>query len=173
MRHADDSIYSLNLPYPPIVVEKKNPRYIPLILQNYSGMVSEFTAVSQYIYHKFKLFDNSPKLANTISGIAMVEMHHLAILGELIVQLGGDPKYWINRKNKMYSWDSKFVDYGKTLKEYLTYDMQSEVAAIRQYEETITKISDENIINIIKRIILDEELHLKLFNELYQEFVEN
>ncbi|MGG7177546.1 ferritin-like domain-containing protein [Clostridium paraputrificum] len=171
MRHSDDNIYSLNLPYPPIIVEKKNPKYIPLLLQNYSGMVSEFTAVSQYVYHKFRLFGNNRKVADTISGIAMVEMHHLAILGELITQLGGDPKYWINRKNKMYYWDGKFVDYGSNLKEFLTYDIQAEVAAIRQYKETIVKISDKNIVNILERIILDEELHLRLFKELYQEFV--
>ena len=60
----------------------------------------------------------------------MVEMHHLEMLGELILLLGEDPRYWIKKKDKRYYWNAKFVDYGNTLKEYLDYDIQAEVVAI-------------------------------------------
>ena len=43
---------------------------------------------------------------------------------------------------------------------------------IKQYKETITKINDENINDIIKRIILDEEYHIQLLLGLYKKYVE-
>lgn len=171
MRDGKDNIYMVNEPYPPIVVEKENPRYVNLLLQNYSGMVSEFTAVDQYVYHKFRLFKECPEVSKVIGGIAMVEMHHLEILGELIILLGGDPRYWIIRKDKKYYWDGKFVDYGNSLKEYLDYDIQAEITAIRDYKKTKSEIRDENIVKIIDRIILDEEYHLQLFRSLYEKYV--
>lgn len=171
MRHADDNVYSVNEPYPEIIVSKPNPMYVKLLLPNYSGIASEYTAISQYIYHKFKQFDINPKVASTIGGIAMVEMHHLDILATLIVKLGGDPRFFITRKGKCNYWDAKFVDYGCTLKEMLQFDINSEEVAIKNYKNTIKEISDENITKVIERIILDEELHLKLFKELYDEFV--
>ncbi|MFR3911355.1 MAG: hypothetical protein ACLTYB_09345, partial [Clostridium paraputrificum] len=62
-------------------------------------------------------------------------------------------------------------DYGNTLKEYLDYDIQAEVVAIRDYNKALNEISDPNIVKIIERIILDEELHLKIFKELYAKYV--
>ncbi len=152
--------YHVDLPYPDIKVEKENPRYANILLHNYSGIVSEFTAVDQYVYHKFKLFKDCPAVSQAIGEIAMVEMHHLEMLGELILLLGEDPRYWIKKKDKRYYWNGKFVDYGNTLKEYLDYDIQAEVVAIRDYNKALNEI-----------LILDEELHLKIFKELYAKYV--
>ena len=165
------NIYSANLPYPEIKVEKKNLRYANILLHNYSGMVSELTTITQYVHHKFKVFESTPKLAEAFGGIAMVEMHHLDILGKVIELLGEDPRFWIRRKDKRYYWDAKFVDYGTSIKEYLTYDIQAEVITIRDYNNVLNEISDPYITQIIERIILDEEVHLKIFKNLYDEYV--
>ncbi|WP_368240484.1 hypothetical protein [Clostridium paraputrificum] len=39
------------------------------------------------------------------------------------------------------------------------------------YNKALNEISDPNIVKIIERIILDEELHLKIFKELYAKYV--
>lgn len=171
MMDLRDNIYAVKEPYPPIKVEKKSQKYVNILLQNYSGMVSEFTAVNQYVYHKFRLSMDYPKVAETINGIAIVEMHHLEILGKLIVLLGGDPRYWISKNDKKYYWNAKFVDYGNTIKEFLSYDIQAEITAIRDYKKAKSEISDPNIIKIIDRILLDEEYHLELFKNLYDEYI--
>ena len=158
LNNENNISYHVDLPYPDIKVEKENPRYANILLHNYSGIVSEFTAVDQYV-------------SQAIGEIAMVEMHHLEMLGELILLLGEDPRYWIKKKDKRYYWNGKFVDYGNTLKEYLDYDIQAEVVAIRDYNKALNEISDPNIVKIIERIILDEELHLKIFKELYAKYV--
>ncbi|MDU3354998.1 ferritin-like domain-containing protein [Clostridium sp.] len=151
--------YHVDLPYPDIKVEKENSRYANILLHNYSGIVSEFTAIDQYVYHKFKLFKDCPAVSQAIGEIAMVEMHHLEMLGELILLLGEDPRYWIKKKDKRYYWNG------------LDYDIQAEVVAIRDYNKALNEISDPNIVKIIERIILDEELHLKIFKELYAKYV--
>ena len=171
LNNENNISYHVDLPYPEIKVEKENSRYANILLHNYSGIVSEFTAIDQYVYHKFKLFKGCPAVSQAIGEIAMVEMHHLEMLGELILLLGEDPRYWIKKKDKRYYWNGKFVDYGNTLKEYLDYDIQAEVVAIRDYNKALNEISDPNIVKIIERIILDEELHLKIFKELYAKYV--
>lgn len=50
----------------------------------------------------------------------------------------------------------------------LLEDIKNEEEAIRQYRKTANLIDDENIIAILNRIILDEELHIKILTNLYE-----
>lgn len=164
-------MYSVDLPYPKVNVKEKNPNYVDLILLNFASDISEFDAIAQYVYHEIALTYENPEAAEVIKGISEVEMHHLQLLGEIIVQLGGEPGYWIDNKKKKY-WSSKLVNYDlSSLKTILTIDIQSEKSAIKQYRDTIAKIDDENINAIIKRIILDEEYHIQLLTNLYTKYV--
>ena len=164
-------MYSVNLPYPEVKVKEKNPNYIDLILLNYASNVSEFDAIAQYTYHQIALTYKNKEISETIRGISIVEMHHLELLGEIIILLGGEPGYWINNKKKNY-WSGKLVDYNlSSIKDILTIDIQDEKAAIKQYKETITKIYDDDINAVLKRIILDEEFHIKLLVSLYSKYV--
>lgn len=156
---------SLDLPYPQIEVCEKNIDYANLIKVNYCGMVSELTAVAQYAYHEL-LTDSYIK--NTLRGIAIVEMHHLEILANLIFTLGGDPTFSIKKKGKDFYWNSKFVNRDNSLKKLLISDISMEKEAIKQYRKTANVVKDENIIAIINRIILDEEHHIKILNRLYE-----
>ena len=88
------------LPYPPIVVAKPNKHYAEIIQVNFAGAVSEFSAISQYINHHFRTENQYPEISKTLEHIAIVEMYHLEILGKLIIKLGGNPGYWINKKDK-------------------------------------------------------------------------
>lgn len=166
-----DSKFAVNLPYPPVKVNEENLHYANLILLNYAGLVSEFTAVSQYVYHEISVFKDYPVISTALKGISQVEMHHLQTLGELAVLLGGDPRYFILKKKTPHYWNPKFVAYSKTPKQLLLDDINGEKQAIAQYEKTISQIDDANIVAILKRIILDEEFHIKILNELYEKYV--
>ena len=164
--------YYVNIPYPPIEVKEKNPIYANLILLNYAGSVSELSAVTQYVYHEIAFSDNKyPDISETIKGISIVEMHHLQILGELIVKLGKDPGYWIYKHKKTNLWTPEFLSFNTDLKKALTIDIIDEKEAIAQYKRTAKQIDDTHIVDIIDRIILDEEYHIKLFTELYYKYV--
>lgn len=157
--------YSLGLPYPKIKVYDKNSIYADLIKKSYAGEVSELTAITQYTYHQLITSDY---IKNTLKGIAIVEMHHLEILGELLIALGENPTFLLRKKNKDLYWSSKFIAKDICLKEILLSDIKSEKEAIKQYRKTANIIDDENIIAIINRIILDEELHIKILSNLYE-----
>ncbi|WP_278600764.1 ferritin-like domain-containing protein, partial [Clostridium tertium] len=92
----------------------------------------------------------------------------LEILGELIVALGENPDFSINKKDKKLNWTSKFICTCNSIKEMLLEDIKNEEEAIRQYRKTANLIDDENIIAILNRIILDEELHIKILTNLYE-----
>lgn len=165
-------MYSVDLPYPEVNIKDKNPQYIDLILQNYASSTSEFDAIAQYTYHQISYVYENIEVFETLHGISIVEMHHLELLGRILVQLGGDPGYWIDNYKRNY-WSAKLVDYNlPSLKYALTVDINDEKDAIKQYKETITKIKDENINDIIKRIILDEEFHIQLLLGLYKKYVD-
>ncbi len=157
-------MYSVDLPYPEVKVKEKNSKYINLILLNYSSATSEFDAIAQYTYHQIALSD-------ILRGISIVEMHHLEMLGKIILLLGGEPGFWIENKKKSY-WSSKLINYNlSSIKDILTVDIQDEKCTIKQYKETINKIDDEYINAVLKRIILDEEFHIQLLVNLYTKYV--
>lgn len=156
---------SLELPYPKIEVFDKNPNYADLIKKSYAGTISELTAVTQYTYQGLI---TKNMIGNILRKIAEVEMHHLEILGELIVALGENPDFSINKKDKKLNWSSKFICTSDSIKEMLLEDIKNEKEAIHQYRKTANLIDDENIIAILNRIILDEELHIKLLTNLYE-----
>lgn len=164
-------MYSIDLPYPEIKVKEKNSKYINLILLNYSSATSEFDAIAQYTYHQIALSYDNQEISDTLHGISIVEMHHLEILGKIILLLGGEPGFWIENKKKSY-WSSKLINYNlSSIKDILTVDIQDEKSAIKQYKETINKIDDEYINAVLKRIILDEEFHIQLLVNLYTKYV--
>lgn len=164
-------MYSLNLPYPEVKVKEKNQKYIDLILLNYASAVSEFDAVAHYTYHQIALTYINKEISETLRDISIVEMHHLELLGEIILLLGGEPGYWINNKKKNY-WSAKLVNYDlSSIKNILNIDILDEKAAIKQYKETICKIDDQYINAVLKRIILDEEFHIQLLVSLCSKYV--
>ena len=67
----------MDLPYPPIQVREKNRDYADLLSIDYCGMVSELSAITQYINNENRMFCENCSMARTILGIAMAEMMHL------------------------------------------------------------------------------------------------
>lgn len=158
-------------PYPEIRVAGPNPKYAQLLLKDYAGMVSELTAVTQYTYHHFVLENQNKEVADLLSCIALVEMHHLEILAKIILMLGVDPRYWTIKKDHTPKyWDAAFVFYGTALCDRLTADVASEWAAIANYRQHQRVIDDPYIKRMLERIILDELHHVGLFNKMIQKY---
>lgn len=164
---VENFTYSSPLPYPEIRVHCKNHHYAKLILKDYAGIISELSAVTQYIYHSIYLSKEYPYISKVLKKISIVEMHHLDILGELIMELGISPKYGVIKKNKFTYWSSKYINYENTLKSMIYADITSEKDAIINYNKHLSQIDDTYIKEIIERIIIDEECHLKIFQDIY------
>lgn len=151
--------------YPPIKVECENEHYARLLMNAYAGAVSEYTAIAQYIYHHITI--DEEQVAQTELCIALVEMRHLGMLGDLIEQLGGDPKFKDSRKEW---WNAKKVAYGDDLCDKLDRDIDAEANAIDDYEKLLCEIDDPYIQAIIRRIIEDEKVHYKTLTYLYNKY---
>lgn len=164
------AIYAVNLPYPEPMVEMQNIQYANILLKDYAGAVSEFTAVSLYVYQHFVSEGQYRDYAELIGGVSIVEMKHLELLGKTIKLEGIKPMYINNACPLGKFWRSTYVNYTTLIKEMLIEDIKSEQKAIENYKYHITLIQDKYIRKLLERIILDEELHVKLFTQEYEKY---
>lgn len=162
--------YAVPLPYPEPKIEEKNIKYTNILLKDYAGSVSEFTAISLYIYQNFVSYEQYQNFGTLVEGIAKVEMKHLELLGETIKLEGVKPVYIDNVRPPGKFWSPTYVDYETNYKKMLKIDIKAEQDAIKNYKYQLTVIDDKYIKKLIERIILDEELHLKLFIQEYEKY---
>lgn len=155
---------ALPAPYPEPKVVRPNHYYAMLLLEDYAGVGGEMTAINQYFYHHLT-FEQYEDLAELEECISIIEMHHLELLGETIKLLGVAPEYRTLTHNKPKYWDASYVYYGTNVCDRLAADIAAEKGAIVQYRQHQQLIEDPNIKALLERIIMDEEHHLKLFNE--------
>lgn len=154
----------VDLPYPPIQVRGKNPKYADLLMVDYCGSVSELSAILQYINNENRMSAELCPLARTILGIAMAEMIHLQKLGELIHLLGGNVCFETNQPDGL--WSPSCLVLPHSVPEMLQADLEAERAAIRQYKMHIHAIQDDCVNDVLKRIIQDEEYHIMILQSL-------
>lgn len=156
-------------PYPPITPQKNPCCYARLLAEDYAGVQSELTAITQYLYQSVQT-QAEPALSKTLAHIARDEMHHLQILAKLIRALGGDPQYRARTNPTMgHFWSGQNVCYQTAVADLLFQDIQGEKAAIEGYRRRIACILDESVRQNLQRILLDEERHLALLTRLLQD----
>ena len=113
------------------------------------------------------MVEDNKDLKDILKGIAEVEMHHLSLLGKLIKKLGLAP-FFAEIDNHTFKWFSgKYVRYSKDLKEMLLDNIQAEKETIANYEKIIATTNDYYVQHLLKRIILDERLHVEIFTKIY------
>ncbi|MCI8575676.1 MAG: hypothetical protein HFI09_04315 [Bacilli bacterium] len=159
---------NVDIPYPKIVVKKKDPETARMIMHSYAGDVSEDTAIHQYMFQSVVLQNSAKDVALILEKIAEVEMRHLKMLAELIRELGVYPIYLDPIVDKHEFWSAKYVNYEADLKEMLLLNMEAEKQAILQYNSLIHVIESDEVKIVLKRIVLDERLHLEIFEKLLQ-----
>ncbi|MHB1420077.1 MAG: ferritin family protein [Bacillota bacterium] len=158
-------------PYPSAMMPAHNVRIATLLLNAFGSSASEMTAVAQYIHHHLTIEEKD--VANMELCIALVEMFHMEMIGEMIESLGGNPKY--RNPNKFY-WTGGNVGYGDTLCSKLSADILAEEEGIAGYESLIRDIRDVDgpaatyVIECIERIIEDERSHLYCFKSAYNKY---
>ncbi len=155
--------FASDLPYPTIEV-KANLAQSKLLMPSYSGSNGELTAILTYCFQSY-ISPKYPDLEHALMGIAKTEMHHHHLLGEAIYRLGGYPIMGA----RTY-WNGNMVNYTLDPRKFLQQNIAAEESAIMNYERTILNLDDESIKMMLERIILDEEIHIKIFKELLKEF---
>lgn len=124
-------------PYPEVKVLNPNMYFAEILVDDYAGVVSEFTAISQYLYHYFFFKEIDYGLGELLENISITEMLHMEILADTIKKLGGNPI--IRGAYSTYGnyWNGSFIYYGTQLCEQLKADIDAEYKAIEEYRKHI------------------------------------
>ena len=142
---------------------RQNQRYANLLYDNFAGSTGELNTVMQYIYEHIELkrYGNFSKI---LLSIAIEEMKHLELIGELIRRLGRKA-YYID-KNQC-AWNTQNIKYHfNNVYDMLIFNIESEKQAILGYKEVAKYTQNKSIKDLLDRKILDEQTHLEIFNRL-------
>lgn len=151
------------IPYPSIPRLYSNPRYCQMIYDSFGGEKGELTAINQYIYEHISL-KNQECIRKILRDIAIEEMRHLDILGDIIIKLGGKPIYQSSNE-KM--WTSQNIRYDtENLQKIIRKNIEAEEGAILSYQKLIRYTNNMYLRKVYERIILDEKTHIEIFKNI-------
>ena len=154
------------VPYPQIPKLYQNKRYANLIYESFAGKEGELTAVNQYIYEHID-FKGKEDISKILLEVAIEEMHHLDILGEILVNLGEKPFF---KDSNQKDWSANNVQYKiKDIKEAMKINISSEETAIREYRQLMRYTNNMYLRRVYERIILDETTHLEIFKRILED----
>lgn len=157
--------YKVNSPYPKVKVVAPNETYGLMMLDNVGGMNSETSTISQYIYNHAIASQEFLELKQLFLDISLVEMQHLDIFMELSLKLKMDPRWWTCLNDQCCYWSPSYLNYPHHIKDVLQTAIDNEYQTIDKYMYQIKVIKDPFIVAILKRIIEDEELHIKILKD--------
>lgn len=161
---------AVDLPYPDmcdVTVSRKNALCLS---PAYAAPHGELNAVLQYTYHHFNFDIVSKEVSDTLMGIAITEMRHFDILGTLLLKLGADPVMTVFPPYIGDFYTTASVSYSKTPQKMLLDDITGEMKAIMLYKKILEGLTDETVSACVSRIILDEELHVKVLKSLLEKY---
>ena len=164
----------IDLPYPEVDEIEEDIYSARIIFPAYSWLHSELGAILQYIYHSFYFENqNDKETAKILTGIAVAETLHFNLLGKALVKLGVDPTCSVSFGAKGGHFNTSGISYSKTKQKMIMDDICAEVGAIKLYDEMLDKLKNDKVGAIIKRIKLDEELHIKVLKERIEQGFDN
>ena len=158
-------LYASPLAYPTVQVSAPNLVYAQMLTSAFASAKSELSTVTQYIYFSWILDKQESQLRDSFRHIAQVEMHHLDLLGQTITALGGNPIYRSVPCTRASFWNACMLQYQGNKEKALRISIAGEQEAIDGYHRLSKLIQDQNITNLLQRIILDEQIHLQIFQE--------
>ncbi|MFR7590690.1 MAG: ferritin-like domain-containing protein [Longibaculum sp.] len=162
--------YYVDKPYPPIDELDINVEYGQMMLTNVGGLHSEMNAVSLYFYNHVMCEDTWSELAEVMQGISLVEMHHLEIFSKMCCKLGVDPRLWDCQNDFLEYWSPGYNVYPRQINTMLENAIIQEQNTITIYQYQLSCIDEPIIQDVLKRIILDEQLHVEIFEKMLREY---
>lgn len=169
----DNYIYQDTSAYPKLCVCGKNTEYAQAMLGNIGEDNSEMSAISLYLYNSIITSEAFEAISQCCHKIMIVEMHHLDIYGHLAMMLGADPRLWSCQDKGMVYWSPECNEYPGRIPALLENAIHGEEAAIKKYKTQADWIQDCHITAILRRIILDEKLHLNILKDLLKRWENN
>ena len=101
--------------------------------------------------------------------IALAEMKHFLIIGKLLMLLGVEPKNL--QKSSLFEDFSKvkILDLATDTTKLILDDISLEMVSINTYQQIIDGICNKKVKEVVERIKADEQLHIKILMQLFEE----
>lgn len=165
-KHVKDMEYTVH-------VDKPDPRFAVLLLEQFGGGNGELKAALQYMSHS--LGCNDPKIRDMLQDIAAEEMSHLEMVGEATAMLLG-PTDSISRDfpavhmallgggplliNSMgIPWNASYINSTGDLYTDLSSNAAAELRAKLIYERLLQHTDDPGVKDMIRFLLSREESH--------------
>ena len=153
--------------YPSLKEIGEDVETLKIISPAYAGREGELTATLQYVYQSIMLSkQGKQECAKAVMEIAKCEMHHLEILGSMIVNLGAPPIYTACPPYPVGYYSASCVNYTKSPRQMICADICAEENAISQYERMLLRVKNSAVSLVLSRLLEDEREHLRTLNEL-------
>ena len=148
-------------PYPPVKVTRENVRFAAQLSSAFGGSGGEF-GTAEYVFQSVIFRSTYPEYADIFGRIAMVEMRHLNMIGELMKLLGLPPVYGEYENGVPSYWNGTFPDYTDDLASAILHDLDGEQKAYSAYVSLSRRSGDRCVFAVLSRIALDEMIHVNL-----------
>lgn len=152
-------------PYPSTGQITPNPSWLPMLAADYTAKQGKLTCFTQYIYQSVVVKQQNPDLSACLYQIAVIEMKHLHLLGELIVCLGGNPRFINRHAGHTTAWHGGMVLYHQDIIRLLQQDILLEQQSIRMFEAQIQYMGESPVCALLQRMAQEDTLHIKLFEQ--------
>ncbi len=163
----DISNFASPLPYPSLDGIHPNSRDLQAIREDYSGIISELSAITQYVYHQlYAKEEGDTSVGSTLLSIAQIEMRHLNLLGSAILKLGGDPRFIYQEDCHLVYWNGSVIDHSTQIQQMLVADIVLERKTIACYIRQANATCQPALAALLRRIVLDEEIHISILQGL-------
>ena len=123
----------------------------------------ELGGVLQYIYQSVVSNRVNADIASIFEEIGIIEMMHLEMLMNAIVDFGGIPKLEDAMGNP---FNVSNMNYSLKLKDMLQANIKDEQMAIEAYSRAIERVKNNSLKDLLERIKQDEEKHLQIFKQI-------
>lgn len=161
------SDFAAKEPYPSLEGIGENPRDLQIVYNDYAGHISEFSAITQYVYHQLEAKgEGDLQIGSSLLSIAQIEMRHLNIFGEMMIKLGGNPRFFYREDGVLRPWQGGLIDDERQIVRMLKSDIWLERQTIDSYRWQSSQVSQPPIGAMLQRLILDEEIHLRILDQL-------
>lgn len=164
--------YTSELPYPCIDDLDINIQYGQILLSNIGGLHSKMNTISLFTYNHIIIDDSWHELSEVFQNIAMVEMKHLQIFAKMCYLLGVDPRLWDCHDDFLEYWSPGYNVYPRHMKPMLENAILQKQNAITHYQQQIDCIDEPIIQKMLKRILIDEELHMKILRCYLKQYIQ-
>lgn len=133
------------------------------MMGDYAGNdVSKLGMALLYMYEHLMLMGVDKGLSDELLRISENEMSNFRTLGDIILQLGGDPQF---RGEDGRFFDASSIVYPGNIREMLMVNIQIETASIQNYTQRWRMAPTQSIAEAYERMIEDARRNLAFFRE--------